>query len=76
MQSMDMDLPRLTGWSHEERLTGCLSGAIIGIVAGIIGQYLIDEWLIRPAARPVHAGMGAQDYTPSRSSSRSRSSPR
>jgi putative ABC transport system permease protein len=53
LQSIGMDLPQLTRLIFYESGSPLLSGAIIGMVAGIIGQYLIDGWLHETTGSPV-----------------------
>ena len=53
LQSIGMDLGQLTRLIFYESGSLLLSGAIIGMAAGISGQYLIDGWLHQTTGSPV-----------------------
>lgn len=53
LQSIGMDLLQLTRLIFYESGSLLLSGAIIGMAAGLTGQYLIDGWLHETTGSPV-----------------------
>ncbi len=53
LQSIGMDLPQLARLIFYESGSPLLSGAVIGMAAGLIGQYLIDGWLHQTTGSPV-----------------------
>jgi putative ABC transport system permease protein len=53
LQSIGMDLLQLSRLIFYESGSPLLSGAVIGMVAGLVGQYLIDGWLHQTTGAPV-----------------------
>jgi putative ABC transport system permease protein len=53
LQSIGMDLRQLARLIFYESGSPLLSGAIIGMAAGLVGQYLIDGWLHQTTGSPV-----------------------
>lgn len=53
LQSVGMDLLQLARLIFYESGSPLLSGAVIGMGAGLIGQYLIDGWLHQSTGSPV-----------------------